>query len=177
MKTLLTISLLLFIPCLQMNGLSAQPPPEFDGPRGPHGHWGKMSANIENLRLIKLLEAVDLTEEQSEKFVPLFHGFRKDIKQLREERRALVEEIKQMLDGGSDVGRLKTEMAKLKENKVQMNRRHDQFLADSEAILTAPQMARLMIFQEGFEREMLESLRQFRKHRGRNPDMNEEGKI
>jgi hypothetical protein len=178
MKKVLTISLLVLITVFLANTVSAQPPMhDCDEHMKQHGKWCKMSANIENLRIIKLLEAVDLSEEQSEKFVPVFHQFRKDVKELRQERRTLVTGIKEMLDGTSTDDGIKTELAKLKENKKRMDDRHDGFHKDCEVILTVPQMARLMIFQEGFERQMLESLRQFRRQGGMRSDKNEEGKI
>jgi Spy/CpxP family protein refolding chaperone len=139
--------------------------------------WGRMSANVENLRMLKMLEAVDLTEEQSGKFLPLFHGFRKDIKTLRQERKELVEGIIHLVhqEGGDD--KIKADLAKLKANRQQIDRRQEKFLSDCENVLTTPQLARLIVFQEHFERDMLESLREFRQQKGPHSQRNRKGKI
>ncbi len=145
--------------------LSAQPPMS-DGPHGKRGHGGprdKMSANIENLRMMKMLEAVNPDEKQSEKFVPLVYSFRRDMKEIIEERNAQVDKIKESLKNDTDDNEIKAELGKLRENKSRLDSRIDKFLADCEKILTTKQMARLVIFQERFEREMLESLREFRR--------------
>lgn len=144
-------------------------PPEFDDSLPPmfHGkHDEKMLANVENLRMMKLLEAVDLSEEQSEKFVPLFYGFRKDIKGLVGERNGIIEGIRELITTDAPDDRIKEELAKLKMNRAEFSGRQDKFLGDCESILTTPQLAKLVIFQERFEREMLESLREFRRHGG-----------
>lgn len=178
MKRFLRISLLLALAAVT-SSVWAQPP-EFDDTLPPmyRGKYGeKMSANVENLRMMKLLETVDLSEEQSEKFVPLFHGFRKDIKSLIHERNALIDGIKELIAAAVPDDRIKEELRKLKLNRVQFNNRQDKFISDCETILTTPQLARLVIFQERFEREMLQSLREFRRHGGWGPTDKKSGKL
>jgi Spy/CpxP family protein refolding chaperone len=146
--------------------LSAQPPMP-DGPHGKRGRggpWDKMSANIENLRMMKMLEAVNPDEKQSEKFVPLVYAFRRDMKEIIEERNAQVDKIKESLKNDAGDNEIKAELDELRENKTKLDGRIDKFLGDCEEILSTKQMARLVIFQERFEREMLKSLREFRRH-------------
>lgn len=180
MRRVLTTSFLIFMLSIFAASTMAQGP-DFDGKPGPKGegrHWGKMSANMENLRMLKLLEVLDLSEAQSEKFVPLLHGFRKDTKALRMERDTLIGGIRRMLGSKSDDSQILAELDKLKENQVRLDARQDKFQKDCKAFLTVPQQARLVIFQERFEREMLESLRKYRRHGGGMPGMNEKpGKI
>jgi len=169
--------------CLLIAGMTSPilaQPPEFDDTLPPmhHGKFGeKMSANVENLRMMKLLEAVDLSEEQSEKFVPLFYGFRKDIKALVDERNSLIDGIRDLLANNAPDDKIKEGLAQLKKNHAEFNDRQDKFISDCESILTVPQLARLVIFQERFEREMLESLREFRRHGGPGSMNRKDGKI
>lgn len=126
-------------------------------------HWDKTAANIEDLRFLKLMETLELNEEQSETFLPIFYTFRKDMKSLHGERRALVDSLKEMAAGPDDEERIKSGLFRLRENQKQILARQNEFLTTCETILTTRQLARLVVFQERFERDMLESLREFRK--------------
>jgi Spy/CpxP family protein refolding chaperone len=117
--------------------LSAQPPMP-DGPHGKRGRggpWDKMSANIENLRMMKMLEAVNPDEKQSEKFVPLVYAFRRDMKEIIEERNAQVDKIKESLKNDAGDNEIKAELDELRENKTKLDGRIDKFLGDCEEIL------------------------------------------
>lgn len=177
-RFLITSFLILMIGVLTA-AVAAQPPAPDDGGHKGFGHrnWGKMSANVENLRMLKLLEVLDLSEKQSEKFVPLLHGFRKDTKALRQEREILIEGIREMLKGETDDSRILAELDKLKENEARHDTRQEKFRKDCQVFLTVPQLARLVIFQERFEREMLESLREYRRHGGKSEMNRKPGKI
>jgi Spy/CpxP family protein refolding chaperone len=137
------------------------PPPDF--PKGgPHHRWQQMAENIENLRLLKLLETVDLTEEQSTKFVPLFQRYRKDFKELLDQRRELVDHLADLVDSNASDADLNTAIRNLLDLKKKMEQQQADFINECRGILTPKQLARLVIFQERFEREILQSLREFR---------------
>jgi Spy/CpxP family protein refolding chaperone len=143
------------------------------GFKGNHAEWKEMAANIENLRLLKMLEAVDLSEDQSAKFVPLFHTFRRDLKSLREERDEIINNLQQLLHNGAEDNLIRQELDKIKDNQKRFNARMTVFFEDCEEILTVPQLARLTIFHERFERDMLKSVREFRRHHGPEMEINE----
>jgi Spy/CpxP family protein refolding chaperone len=141
---------------------SAPPPPEFRG-GGPHHGWRQMAESMENLRLLKLLDAVDLTEEQSAKFIPLFQSFRKEFKQSLDQRRELVGQLADLVDSGASDADLNAGIQKLVDLRDKMDKQQDDFLTECRGILNMKQLARLVIFRERFEREILQSLKEFRK--------------
>jgi hypothetical protein len=116
--------------------------------------------------MLKMLEAVDLNEEQSTRFIPLFHAFRKDIKALHQERKEIIDGIKQLIHDKASDDLIKKELKRIRDNHVGLNTRMLKFFDDCESILTIPQLARLMIFHERFERDMLKSVREFRRQHG-----------
>ena len=179
MRRLLNISFLVLMVGVLTAVVAAQPPaPDDSSHRGFRPHkWGKMSANVENLRMLKLLETLDLSEEQSEKFVPIFHSFRKDNKALLEKKNSLIDGIKDLLANDGPDDQIIAELNKLKMNRSQSDTRQEEFFSKCQGILTTPQYARLIIFHERFEREMLESLREFRHQQGMRSGMNRPGKI
>ena len=120
-------------------------------------------ANYENLRLFKLLEAIDLSEEQSQRFIPLFHGYRKDIRQLRQERTDLIDQLKGALDRKDADDLIRAFLKQLDDNQAAQQRREQKFSDDCDGVLAVPQKAKLAIFEERFEREVLECMREFRR--------------
>lgn len=138
------------------------PPPDFPM-GGPHHRWQQMAENMENLRLLKLLETVDLTEEQSAKFIPLFQRFRKNFKELMDQRRDLVGNLASLVDSNASDAELNTGIQKLIDLKKKMDSQQTEFITECRGILTTKQVAKLVIFQERFEREILQSLREFRR--------------
>lgn len=179
MRRLLITSFLVVMVGALTAAVSAQPPaPDDDGHRDFRQHkWGKMSTNVENLRMLKLLETLDLDEGQSEKFIPIFHSFRKDAKDLREERNSLIDRIKELLANDAPEDQIIAELNKLKTNRMQIDTRQEKFFSQCQGIMSTPQYARLIVFHERFDREMLESLREFRQHQGMQQGMNRPGKI
>jgi Spy/CpxP family protein refolding chaperone len=131
-------------------------------PDCPHNQWGKMEANFENLRLLKLLEVLDLADEQSEKFLPLFNKFRKESKELHQQRKELIDGLMGLIHEEGDEHQIRSSIDKLKQNGNEIRAHREKFSTDCETILSIYQTARLIVFQERFEREILESLREFR---------------
>jgi Spy/CpxP family protein refolding chaperone len=151
--------------------LMAQPPDDF--PRGNmpgHGNgMGGKRAAMENLRFLKLLEALDLNEEQSQQFVPLFHGYRKATRELHKERWEIFGRLEELIKQENVDDDILRTLDELRENDKKMEQRHEQFFTDCSAFFTVPQLARMAIFHERFERDILKRLRDF--HRGdRMPD-------
>lgn len=156
--------------------LSAQPDSSPAGmvcpPTCPPMQIQKMEASYENLRLLKLLDAVNLTDTQAEKFIPLFHAFRKDLRKLRAERNDLMNQLGDEADSLNREDQIRTLLNRLDENQKAIGAREQLFESDCRRLLTLPQVARMIVFTDRFEREVLESLREFRNRRG--PNANDE---
>lgn len=135
----------------------------------------QMEANYENLRLLKFLEAVDLDGGQAEKFIPIFHSFRKEIKALRKDRGNLLDQLsiaagrphigenQEVKAGSIDENKIKDILEQLEENKNQRRTHEARFKRACDTLLELNQRAKFVIFQERFEREVLQSLREFRR--------------
>lgn len=128
----------------------------------PRAFGPQMEANYENLRLLKLFEAVDLSDEQSAKFLPIFRAYRKDIKELRQQRADLTDRLATALTGSANESGIRAIMDTLKTNQAALGNREEAFRGEAATVLDFIQQAKLMVFQERFEREVLESLREFR---------------
>ncbi|NMC43520.1 MAG: hypothetical protein GYA46_06345 [candidate division Zixibacteria bacterium] len=131
-------------------------------PSCPKMFGPQMEANYENLRLLKLFEAVDLTDEQSLKFLPIFRAYRKDMKDLRQQRMDLVDRLAAAISASGDENSLRAKMDSLAANQSAIRDRDEAFRREAATVMNFNQLAKLAVFQERFEREMLETLREFR---------------
>jgi len=126
--------------------------------------WGKHADNLDNLRMLKLLEMVELTEEQNVEFLTLFAAFRNEMKQSRKMIETEVDELIELLKNENpDEKPVKEKTDKIEELKLEHMASFSNLMEKSKEILTTVQYARMVVFQERFERELIKSVRGFRK--------------
>jgi Spy/CpxP family protein refolding chaperone len=124
----------------------------------------RVRENIETLRMWKLLDALDLTSEQSTQFLPVLKDFQDAKRQFADERDRLFREIEAILDSEEiDQKALKENLADLDNTRSAFHRETEQFLAKSREILSLKQQARLLLFEERFERRLKESIQEMRR--------------
>ena len=162
MKRFLTITILLSILILIV-GSSVYAQGRMGRGFGDSGKRGMQKKNLENLRLLKLLEVLDLDDDQNDLFISSFSKFRKNSKVVREEVESevtiLAEYLKQE-NKSDDVILKKVDMIISKKEEFEKERKR--FFERVKDILTPEQLGKMMVFQERFERELLEQVRGFR---------------
>lgn len=160
MKHLVFLSLL-FLACLAAlpSAVSAQ----IGEPEGP----GRK--RLEELRKIKMLEALDLTEDQSVKLFAREKDFRKRERALIERRGKIIRHLREMSKNNSPDAEMLHEISTLKELGVEMvNQRYD-YIASLRDLLSMKQVAKYIAFEETFMNEVRGMLRNLGRHGG-DPD-------
>lgn len=134
----------------------AQPPQRFEERK-------RVRERIETLRLWKMIEFLDLTPEQSDEFLPLLHKFQKAQKDLEKAKVEIFKDLKNEL-GSEEVNEKKIQeiLVRLEKNREELERERKSFLIDSRKTLTLIQEAKLILFEQRFERELKETLRKLR---------------
>lgn len=138
--------------------------PPFDMPFPPDEEFFKSRRkHLEQLRILKLLELLDLNEDQDIEFIRFYRKHRRDIKQIDKEHQ---NRLKKLSDGLRNknisekaIFRLSTEILDISDERFKL---HRSFLNEARQILSPEQFGKLIVFQERFERELLEQVRQFR---------------
>jgi len=157
---LISLSLVLLAPEL----LIAQGPPHHTGgPPAGMEERKKIRENIETLRMYKLLEALDLSSEQSAEFLPALKGFRDAKRKFQDDRRALLQELEDALESEEvDEKKLERTLAALEGVREKFQTEFVKFLQKAGTMLTLRQRARLQLFEERFERRLRDRIRQMR---------------
>ncbi|MGB7063415.1 MAG: periplasmic heavy metal sensor [Candidatus Zixiibacteriota bacterium] len=163
-KSRIPILIWLSLALLAPAGLFAQGPPHHPGDRPGHmGERKKIRENIETLRMYKLLEALDLSSEQSAEFLPALTEFQDAKRRFGDRRRDLLRELEAALES-KEIGENKLEqtLAALESAREEFQAEFVKFLEKARTMLTVQQRARLHLFEERFERRLRESIRQIR---------------
>jgi len=131
---------------------------------------------IRMLRMYKLIEFLDLNEEDSARFLPLLKQFEKKQEVFRERQRELSQQLKKAVDSETITEK---ELKKLHKEYLDQERKtqkpRDEFRKKASEILTIKQQIKLDIFDQHFRENIKEILRDResqRYPRGREPRRN-----
>jgi hypothetical protein len=157
-------------------------PPTCDGPffaqgggPGPGGQGrpggGKMREHrrhLEQIRLVKLLEFLDLPEDQETDFLLRFKQLRTTERELEKEHRQIVTQLASVVDdpavSDEQIEALVDDAHAVMEKRLQAMQA---FMNDIREWLTPRQLARIVVFNDRFEYQLLSRLRQFRDRKPR----------
>jgi len=124
--------------------------------------------HLEQLRMLKLLEVLDLGDAQEQKFLDAFRKMRQAMKAADENKREVVDTLSQLLQAAThddrQINRLVDSVVVLEGQKRETM---TSFVTQARAILTAEQMGKLLVFQENFDYQLLERVREFRGQAGK----------
>lgn len=149
--------ILLFVPVLL---LVAQEPIDKKDPR----------EIIEKVRIYKLTEALDLTEEQTTKFFPHLKEMRKTEQEFQKQRLELIQKLRDLIKNNAPEQEIVNVLNKFQEIHKKRMAAQMKEIEDLRQILTPVQQAKFMIFQEDFEREIRELIREVRKGHHKPPE-------
>ncbi len=112
--------------------------------------------NIENYRIYKMSEYLELTPEQAQTFFPLLRQYENELKTVKEEEDVLYQELKAMQSGKEEVSgeKLQEVMGKMQglENK-RMDMKQN-FMKQSGKMLKPNQVAKIPTFEKDFREHL-----------------------
>ena len=120
---------------------------------------------IQQLRKVRMIEMLDLTEEQSVRFFARLHEFEKETETLQKEKEAELDKIERLVRNRAD----SAEFAGAFPQILAMNQAlvdHDRKFFDGlPEVLTVEQRGKYLLFDRQFERELRESLNEIQRRR------------
>jgi|WetSurMetagenome_2_1015567.scaffolds.fasta_scaffold53743_2 Spy/CpxP family protein refolding chaperone len=139
--------------------VQAQP---FGPPPGPHN-----MERIEHLKKVRLVEMLDLKEEQSVRFFARLNEHENTMRSLGSEKSDLLDRIERLVRNEADVKEFEAifpQMSALEDRVGAERKRFFDGLAD---LLTPEQRGKLLLFERQFERELREAMKEVRQRRNR----------
>ncbi len=123
--------------------------------------------DAEMIKKWKLIEFLDISEDQSDKFFTRINAFEKDMKSIRKKEKELRESIHELMDedklNKKKVSRLMDEYFQFEGEKLDLRRKHHEDIGD---ILSPKQTIKYMVFDHYFKKRIKEHLKD-RKGSGR----------
>lgn len=131
---------------------------------------GQRAERFDMLMKMKLVEVLDLTPEQGDKFLPVFNQYRSQNQRLLRARGEIMQSLARYVQ--TQMGNLepdenpeqlsdkelKERLAKLDEIRKQIETNREDFYRKAGDVLSTGQLARLTVFEEMFAREILRNL-------------------
>ncbi|MCX6828786.1 MAG: periplasmic heavy metal sensor [candidate division Zixibacteria bacterium] len=127
------------------------------------GRGEERARNLESLRLLKLMEALELNDEQSTKFISLFVDFRKEMRGINDDIQTEIDHLSELLSAEKpSEDSIKTEIARIEALKSGMEDNQRKFHTEVSKLLTVVQMGKMVVFEMRFERELIMNVRGLR---------------
>lgn len=133
-------------------------PPDAQGTDRP-------SDRIENLRKVRLVEILELKEDQSVRFLARMNEHDNRRRDLLKERGDALDKLERLIRNKADDGEFEKAFAEVAvvDDKVTTERRS--FVASLSDILTPMQRAKMLIFERRFEKELREAMKEAQRRR------------
>ncbi len=124
---------------------------------------------VEKVKIYRLAQYLDLTTEQAEKFFPRLSELHKVEKEFHAERMEILRELEHVLHGeisDTEINKVVLKYEDVQKKKIEKEERK---LREMQEILTPLQRARYIIFEEEFNREIIDMIKEIKKHRRQQP--------
>jgi len=147
--------------------LMALPATKIDAQQHMGRGWGRdkdqHAKNLENLRMLKMLEVLNLSDEQSNRFIAEFASFRKQVNEISEDIENEIDSLINILHQTEPSDNaIMDQISKIEATKIKRENVYKEFHKQVAKILTPVQLGKMVVFEEHFERELIESVRGFR---------------
>jgi hypothetical protein len=126
---------------------------------------------IEAMRTAYITEKVGLTQDEAQKFWPIYNQYHADMEELQKQRRANAKAIKDV--GGidnmndADVQKLITNEIDIKSRELDLRKK---YIVQFETVLSVKKVAKFFIAEEQFKLYLLEQLKKKRQGQGQQPE-------
>ena len=131
----------------------------------PPRHPGEGPARLEKYKKMRLIEVLDLKEDEAARFVAKYNVHETNMRDLMTERMDVIDELENLLEkngSGSDFEKL---FARLGENDQKMFNERKRFHTDIKSMLKTEQMAKFLVFDRNFNRGVRDAMRNMRRDR------------
>lgn len=173
MKRLFLLLLVLMIPVSSVMAQGDPPPPPTGGPVDPSGytqqpdpqgqHMGRGDSEIrrqlEQIKIWQMTKEMNLPTNKAEKFFPLYNHYNDEMRTTTAARRQAVKSLDSAIGdhvGDAEIGKQVKRVLSLDNELAAIHVKFIQSLGD---ILTPTEVARYMVFEQRFDREIRERIR------------------
>jgi Cft2 family RNA processing exonuclease len=121
-----------------------------------HRERRMMDNKIEQLEKVKLIEALDLTEDQSIRFFARRNEHKKEIEKLEMRSEEIIKDLENLIEDSNDrnVAEEKRLLNEFLDIRIQIENKRKQFILSLNDILSVEQVSKLVVFEKKFRDEI-----------------------
>jgi hypothetical protein len=119
---------------------------------------------IEDIKLDKLTKKLELDETSKADFIDKYKSFSKEMRELNKKRAKTYKLMTENIESGNG---LDTLVSQVLENEKEVTRKREEFADEMKSMLTAQQLAKMIVFERKFNAEIKKLLQQFQKNNKR----------
>ena len=152
MKNSFVIFLVFFLVAITSGYSQGKRENRMDGKR--EKQWDR----VEDLKKIKMIEELNLPEDISVKFISRYSSFSKQTKEINKQRMNLVDELEFLLKNNNQA-EITKRLDQLEEIEKKVSENKRSFIADVKQILSPEKVAKFIVFERNFQRELRDLLK------------------
>lgn len=142
---------------LAASSLGAQPEPPGPGPRP--------TERIEQWRKIRLIEMLDLKEEQSVRFIARMNDYEKRRQEMMKEKGEVLDRLERMVRVGAPEDQFRQAFASVDSVNARLANSQREYFRGLKDVLTVDQQAKLLLFERRFDMELREAMKDLQRRR------------
>uniref|UniRef100_A0A832DNQ9 Periplasmic heavy metal sensor n=1 Tax=Ignavibacterium album TaxID=591197 RepID=A0A832DNQ9_9BACT len=121
-----------------------------------HRERRMMDNKIEQLEKVKLIEALDLTEDQSIRFFARRNEHKKEIEKLEMRSEEIIKDLENLIEDSNDrnTAEQKRLLNEFLDIRIQIENKRKQFILSLSDILSPEQVSKLVVFEKKFRDEI-----------------------
>ncbi len=162
MKKSLVLLSLLFLPVSCLFGQEQGPPPGGSPPMNR-----ELRRQLEQVKIWQMTQDMDLPDNKAEKFFPLYNDYNSDLRNIGAERREAVMTLDSLLKNNTEAPELRKQIQQILNLDAQLADKHRQFIQSLGGILSPVEVAKYIVFEQKFDREIRERIRTIMQQRMR----------
>lgn len=155
---------------VELPELALQDPPPTQFPQepqsGPQGRGGQMGMGnpqirkqLEQIKIWQMTKEMNLPTEKAEKFFPLYNHYNQQMKTITDERRSTVRSLDSAVDNRAGEKEISSTIARVLKLDDDLAATHVKFIRALDGILSPIEVAKYMVFEQRFDREIRERIR------------------
>lgn len=134
-------------------------------PDPPRHHPGMGPERLQKYKKMRLIEALDLKEEEAVRFMAKFNTHENNLHDLMKERMDVVDQLEAILRAKGAAKDFQKLFAQLEENDQKMFNERKRFHSEVKGSLTTEQAAKFLVFDRNFNRELRGAMEDMRRDR------------
>ena len=136
-------------------------------PFGPPPPDRRGAERIEQLRKVRLVEMLDLKEEQSVRFLARLNDHENSRRKIMQEKMDLLDKIERLVRNEADSKEIEALFPQVAALDMKLSGEREKFFNSLTDLLTVQQRAQFLLFERQFERELREAMKEVRRDRFR----------